>query len=93
MSKRAILLGLILAGAMGFLGFFNDMVMHQTFLFSNYMPIFIYGSLLVFVVTANPLLRRIWGKAAFSGSEVALVVSIALPACYVSGRTLIHHFT
>ncbi len=93
MSKRAIVVGLMLAAVVGAVGFFNDMVMRQTMLFSSYMPIFVYGSLCLFVVTFNPLLRRIQPKLAFSGRELALIVAIILPASYVGGRALIHHFT
>ena len=93
MTIRAVVIGLIMAVVIGAVGFFNDLVMHQTFLFGSYMPIFIYGLAILFVVTLNPLLARISNGASLSGGELALIIAMMLPASYVSGRTFNHHFT
>ncbi len=89
---RSCILILLLSVAVGFLGFFNDMVMHQTFIFGSYVPIFIYGLLLIAAIF-NPLLRWLRPSLAFTGGELALMTAVLLPTCYISSRSLIHHFT
>ncbi|RMD73646.1 MAG: hypothetical protein D6820_18210, partial [Lentisphaerae bacterium] len=92
MSKRSLFLGIILAAGTGILAFVNDMVLHQNFLFSSYLPICIYGLLLLWVALGNPLLHRTIPKLAFNAKELAIIVAIILPATYVGSRALIHHF-
>ncbi|MBN2450287.1 MAG: hypothetical protein JXR77_07850, partial [Lentisphaeria bacterium] len=92
MTRRAIVIGLCLSAVFAAMGFFNDMVMKQTFLFSSYMPTFLYGLVLLFVLAANPLLHRVRRGLALQRGELAAIVVLALPACFVSGRTLVHHF-
>ena len=54
MTARAIIIGLIGAAIVGATGYFNDIVMHQTFLYNNYLPLFIFGAVMLFVVLVNP---------------------------------------
>lgn len=93
MTRRAIVIGLAGAVIVAAVGFFNDMVMHQTFLFSSYMPLSIFGAAVLFLMFVNPVLHRVSPKLALSGRELALVAAIVLPACCVSSRNFIHHFT
>ena len=93
MTIRAVIIGLLGAVFIGAAGFFNDIVMGQTYLFTSYMPLFIYGSVIIFVTFVNPLFRRASARAAFTGAEIALIVAIMLPPCYVSSRALIHQFS
>ncbi|MHC5054231.1 MAG: DUF6785 family protein [Planctomycetota bacterium] len=93
MSVRAVVIGLVGAVIVGATGYFNDIVMHQTFLYNNYLPLFIFGLVILFVVLVNPLLFYVSKRLALSAGEIALAVAIALPACAVSSRNLIHHFT
>ena len=92
MTLRAAILG-FLGGAFicGFC-YFNDFVLRGTFLVGNYLPISVYGGLLLFVLTVNPLLRKIRERFALSGTELAVVVALVLAACYVPGRGLMHYF-
>jgi hypothetical protein len=73
--------------------FFNDMVMRGTFLVGNFLPITVFGSLILFVLLINPLLRLAGRGAVFSGKELALIVTLVLFACYIPGRGLMHEFT
>ena len=50
MTVRAVLLGLLAAALVCGFCYFNDFVMHQTFLVGNYMPISVFGGLLVFLL-------------------------------------------
>ncbi|MHC4247811.1 MAG: DUF6785 family protein [Planctomycetota bacterium] len=93
MSVRAVVIGLVGALIVGATGYFNDIVMHQTFLSNNYLPLFIFGLVILFVVLVNPLLFYVSKRLALNAKEIALAVAIALPACAVSSRNLIHHFT
>ena len=93
LTIRAIVLGLLGAAFIGATGYFNDIVMNQTPIYTSYMPLFIYGSLIIFVVALNPLLKKISRRAAFGGGELALAIAIMLPSCYVSSRALIHQFS
>jgi len=67
MTVRAVLLGLLAAALICGFCYFNDFVMHQTFLVGNYMPISVFGGLLVFLLLFNPLLWWVWKRLALSG--------------------------
>ena len=93
MTLRAILLGF--AGACCICGFtyFNDRVMHQTFFIGHYLPIGVYGGLLLFLMLLNPLLWRYVSPLALRGKEVVVVLTLMLAACCVPGPSLMRSFT
>ena len=93
MTPRAIILGLLSAAAVCGFCYFNDFVMRQTFLVGNYMPISVYGGLLVFIIFVNPILLKMSKRLALSGRELSVIVMLTLAACYVPGRGLCHYFT
>ena len=88
----AVALGLLGAAAVCAFCYFNDLVMRQTFLVGNYMPISVYGGLLVFILVVNPLLFWIRKRLALTGRQLAVIVALTLAACYVPGRGLAHYF-
>jgi len=89
MSLRAILLGFLgVLGVCGF-SFFNDRILMQTYLVGNNMPVSVYGTLIIFVVLINPLLRRY----KFRAGELALALSITLASCCLPGSGLLRTFT
>ena len=92
MTRRAIIIGLLASAVFAAIGFFNDMVLHQTFLFSTYMPAFLYGLVILVVLLLPFLLKRISPRLPLRRSELAVIIVLTFPACFVSGRTLIHHF-
>ena len=89
MTLRAILLGLAAAAGLNAVGYFNDLVLRQTYLVGSFLPIPVYGGLLLLVLLFNPLL----GRWRFTGGEQAVVIALVLAACYVPGRGLMHYFT
>lgn len=93
MSIRAVLLACAgIALICGF-GFFNDFVLRQTYMVGTFMPIPVYGGLILFLLTLNPLLgclRRSW---MLSGRELAFVIAVVLFVCFIPGRGLMHHGT
>ncbi len=92
MTPRAIVIGLLCAAAVCAFCFFNDFVIKQTFLVGNYMPISVYGGLLVFLLVVNPILLALSKRLALTGRELAVIVALTLAACYVPGRGLMHYF-
>ncbi|MBM4034519.1 MAG: hypothetical protein FJ291_22465 [Planctomycetes bacterium] len=92
MRLRAIIIGLLSAAAVCAFAFFNDFIMKQTFLVGNYMPISVYGGLLVFLLVVNPLLLRASKRLALTNRDLAVIIALTLAACYVPGRGLMHYF-
>ncbi len=93
MSFRAILLGLLGVAAICGLSYFNDAVLRQPLLVGNHMPISVYGSLLLFLLIVNPLLRRIGRPRPLTGAEIAVALSLTLAACCIPGAGLMRTFT
>lgn len=93
MTKRSILIGITCAILLAVVTYFNDMVMKGTFLVGNYLPVAVLGSLMLFLLMVNPLLRRIHRCLPLSGRELAAIVAIVLFTCYLPGRGLLHFFT
>ncbi|MDA0840366.1 MAG: hypothetical protein O3B01_08695 [Planctomycetota bacterium] len=98
MTLRAIVLGFLGGALINGFCFFNDFVLRGTFLVGNYLPISVFGGLLLFVMIVNPLLgymrthfALIW-RPEFTGKELAVVIALILAACYVPGRGLMHYF-
>ena len=92
-SIRAVILGLLGAALICGATFFNDMVMRGTFLVGNYLPVSVFGGLLLFLLLVNPLLRLAAARFALSGRELAVILALTLCACYIPGRGLMHQFT
>ena len=93
MTKRAVLLGLLGAATICGITFFNDMVMRGTFLVGNFLPVSVFGSLILFLLLANPCLGRLGKGASLKGSELAVIMALTLFACFLPGRGLMHQFT
>ena len=93
MTSRAILLGLL--GACFVCGFtyFNDVVMRQSAFVGNYMPIGIYGGLILFILTINPLLHRLAPGHVFGAGEMAVMLTLTLAAACIPGPGLMRAFT
>ena len=89
MTIRAIILGLLGAALICGCSYFNDQILQQTYLVGNNMPITVYGFLILFCLTINPLLR----KHAFKGKELALIIAMTLAACCVPGAGLLRTFS
>ncbi|MHC5057610.1 MAG: DUF6785 family protein, partial [Planctomycetota bacterium] len=73
MTKRAVGIGLALAVTLGGVTYFNNSVMRQTWLVGNYLPISVYGSLILFLVIVNPLLGRIGDSWRLGSRELAVI--------------------
>lgn len=93
LRKRAIILGLAGGILLAAFTYFNDEIMRAPFLVGNFLPVSVFGTLLVFVLLINPLLGRISPSFTLSGRDLAVTVALALFVCFVPGRGLMHYFT
>lgn len=88
MTARAILTGLAAVVFLCGVTYFNDNVLNQTFLVGNHMPVAVYGLLVIFLIFLNPLLSRLKSGLALRGSELAVIMFIALSACVIPSSSL-----
>jgi len=93
MTVRSVVLACAGIALICGLGFFNDFVLRQTYMVGTFMPMPIYGGLILFLVLLNPLLRRLRPSWMLSGPELAFVIAVVLFACFIPGRGLMHHGT
>ena len=93
MSIRSVIIGFLGVIALCGFTFFNDMVIRGTFLVGNFLPISILGTVILFVLIGNPLLRLFGQKAPLTGKELAVIVGMILFVCFIPGRGFMHHFT
>ncbi|MHC4506501.1 MAG: DUF6785 family protein, partial [Planctomycetota bacterium] len=89
MTRRAILIGLVLAVALCCITYFNQSVMRQTPLVGDYLPISVFGTLILVILLLNPLIalasagvaaRRPWLRSAGVTGAAALVFAGGLAA-------------
>ncbi len=93
MTKRSIIIGIALAVLLASVTFFNDFVMRGTYLVGHFLPVAVFGTLVLFLLMLNPFLARISDRLALSGRELAVIVALVLFVCYLPGRGLMHFFT
>lgn len=93
MSFKTLALAYVAVVALSLSTFYNDMVLKNTHLIGNFLPVSVFGSLLLFLLILQPLLARIRRGEAVGRREIAAVVAILLFACYPLGRGLGHYFT
>ena len=93
MTIRAVLLGLVGTVALCAGMYYHDWMIQNTHLIGHFLPYFLYGGLILFVLLANPLLRRVSPRLTLSGRELAVVVAMLLFACGIAGMGLLRHFT
>lgn len=91
MSVRAVLVACAGVALICGFGFFNDFVLRQTYMVGTFMPIPVYGGLILFLLLINPLLGRIRRSWMFTGPELGFAIAVMLFACFIPGRGLMHH--
>jgi hypothetical protein len=92
MTKRAIFIGLAGVVLLSLFAYFNDFLLNQEYMIGTYLPMVIYGGLLISILAIGPLLRFLGLKNGLSGKEYASIVAIMLFACYIPGGGLMGHF-
>jgi hypothetical protein len=92
MSWRALLLGFVFVAFLAGFTYFNDFVLKQTFLIGTQVPIIVYGGLVLFIVTINPILSRFGVDVALRGRELAVILGLATVACAIPSSGLMRYF-
>ena len=93
MTVRSIIIALLGAVFITAFGFFNDAHLGlEKFNSGQYLPLIVYGSLIVGLLTVNPLLHRIRRSLAFKPAELAVIVGMQLVVVGIPGRGLCEAF-
>ncbi|MGF1449064.1 MAG: DUF6785 family protein [Opitutales bacterium] len=94
MSIRSILLGFLAAAFICGVTYFNNHVIEQTFLIGNHMPLVVFGGLILFLLTVNPLLSLVsGGKWGLRGRELAVIVAMSLAVGVIPSSGFLRGFT
>ncbi len=92
MSGRAVILGLLLALLVASFTYFNDAVIQQTPFIGNFLPVSVFGIVVVLGLAVNPLLARVKKNWALRSGELMLVTALGLAACGWPGSGLYRTF-
>jgi hypothetical protein len=92
-SKRAVIIGVAFAVVLCSITYFNRSVMRQTALVGNYLPVSVYGTLILVVVLLNPALARLRTGWRLEGRELAVILALVLAACGVAESGFLKTFT
>jgi hypothetical protein len=92
-TLRAVILGLIGVIFVSSYTYFNDWIMGQTMFVGNFMPISVYGVLVLFLAFLYPLWQRITRRGALKRAEIAVALVLVLAACAIPGSNFLRLFT
>lgn len=81
MSARAIVLGILLGVLVAGVTYFNDAVIAQTFLIGNFLPIGVFGALMILLMLVNPALRALGKGWPLRPGELAVITALGLAVC------------
>lgn len=94
MTFRAVILGFIGVAFLSSYTYFNDWIMRQTMFVGNFMPISVYGFLVLFLAILYPLWQKLTrSKGMLRRSEWALILVLVLAASAIPGSNLLRLFT
>jgi hypothetical protein len=89
MSIRGAILGLLGAALVSGVCYFNDEVIRQGMLVPHLMPVAVYGSLVLFLLLLNPLLRRVRPTWVLRRGELAVIVCLTIIGCSIASWGLV----
>jgi hypothetical protein len=93
MTWRSIMIGLAGSVALCSVTYFNQSVMRQSAIVGNYIPLSVYGTLILVVVLVNPVLGRLRRSWRLSGRELAVILTLVLTSCGVAESGFLKTFT
>ena len=93
MTRRAVIIGFTCRTLIAGFGYLNDWVFRLNHIAGNHFPISVFGGLVLFSLGLNPLLRRVFPRAALKRSELAVVMALTLVGCTIPGSGLMREFT
>ena len=70
----------------------NDFLVRSNFMVGNYLPISVYGFLLVFALLIRPVLGRLSPRLDFSNRELVVAATLMLAACGIPTSGLMRYF-
>ncbi|HQL86801.1 MAG: hypothetical protein GX574_08635 [Lentisphaerae bacterium] len=89
MTLRALTLAFAAVAVICGFTYFNDAVLYHSMFVGNHIPMSVFGGLFLFLITVNPILRRLSrGKPSsllrpFTARELCLILAIVLPSCCI----------
>jgi len=89
MTLRALILAFAAVAFICGFTYFNDAILFHSMFVGNHMPMSVFGCLFLFLITVNPILRRLSrGRPTsllqpFSARELCLILAIVLPTCCI----------
>ncbi len=92
MTIRSFLVGIFFAAAICAAAHFNDSIIRQNGLVNNNFPFSIYGVLLILLLVANPLLSKLKKRFAFTGKELAVILTLTLVGGSIPGVAFMRPF-
>ncbi len=93
MTFRSVILGLIGVAFVCSYTYFNDWIMRQTMFVGNFMPISVYGFLVIFLAFLSPLMVRLHRGLSLRPGEIAVILGMVLASCAIPGSNLLRLFT
>ena len=81
MTIRSVILGLLAGAVIAAGAFINDYVFKLTPLIGSHLPVSVFGGLIVFAVTVNPLLGLISRRLQLKPFEMAVALAITFASC------------
>jgi len=91
MTLRAVILGLLTTVLVVVLDVFNKTVWRLNLPFDSYLPQGVYGLLMVSILLVGPILYKIRPRLQLSGSELAVILGMALVSCHITGGGWLTH--
>ena len=92
MTLRAVIFGIMLGLVIAAVTYFNDAVVHQTYLIGSLLPIGVFG-VLALLLMANMAVRYFGTRWPIRPSELAVITAIALAVCGWPGSGFFRAFT
>ena len=93
MTKRSIIIGLFCSVGLCSATYFNQSVIRQSAIVGNYMPLSVYGTLIVVLVLVNPALTRLRPSWRLTGKELAVTLMMVLASCGIAESGFMKTFT
>jgi hypothetical protein len=85
MTIRSVALGLLLGLTIAATAYFNQWVIRQNSLTASFLPVGVFGAMMLVMLLVNPLLGLISRSIVFGGREMLVIAGIALLACWSPG--------
>jgi hypothetical protein len=90
-TRRSIVIGLVLAVFVAAFGYANDWICRLPYVASDLMPVSVYGALVLGLVAINPVLTALKVRR-LRGPEWAVICALVLVSCTIPGPGLLWQF-